>query len=114
MDNDYTQIVDNVADRIGLAIEQVQPIAETLVRETQILGVAHASLGLVILVCAAWMACYTYRFATKKEDRNGDADILAVIPGMAALLIGAVGLIVVSEGLSMWFAPTLHILGKVL
>lgn len=55
------EVVNTLADRLGIAVEKLVPVAETLVREVVVRNWAHAGLFLVAFVIVSCLGLYCYR-----------------------------------------------------
>ena len=92
------QVVDKLAEKIGLAVDKVQPIAEEVVRQyaAREVFMARSLLAFSVLcITAAVMGAYSLCTMDDKESSEGKivASIMAVMVGGFAF----VGCIIVSS-----------------
>ena len=111
-------IVDNLADKLGIAVEQLQPIAETVVAETARLGAMYLWMiaGSVVAVLMFCIPVLVSAWRKKLDFGSGD-DANTAIFGIAlasAIIVPVLGAVMTADALEMYAAPTLHVLTTVL
>ena len=70
--NDVNQVVEKVAEKIGVAVDVIQPVAETLLLETQRVGIAYFCFAVGTLTIAIIFGNVVMRGMRKaiKEDEE--------------------------------------------
>lgn len=112
--NVVNQVVDKLAEKIGIAAEKLAPVAEEAIRQVSHLGIANTILGFLCL-CATAILCRTAWRSCKCVDRHSEAECavgLGAICAIAAMVLCCIGIVTVNIGLSQWLAPLPHLLGK--
>lgn len=84
-------MVDNLATKLGVAVEQLQPVAETMIHEIQFKGVAGAVTASIACIACIFFARFGYRLCSKNKW-----DILEdeVMPGIMAMTLFGIGAII--------------------
>lgn len=107
------EVVDKLAEKIGLAADKITPVAETVVAEVTALGTAYIMFGSAMLVvaligAASLVICSikASRLITAHEDGDAPWIVGAVLGGVAMLFGFVSGLVHLTEGLKMWLRPT--------
>ncbi len=105
-------VVDNLADKLGIAVEKLQPIAETAIAETSRLGMANCCLG---VVCFILLISATTIFLKYMKGKDADDNVVAVVVWVfSSVLLSIFGLLSIADGLAQWLAPTMHVIDRVL
>ena len=104
------EVVDKLADKIGIAAEKIQPIAEETVRQVSCKGMIIFGIGafLLLIGIVALGVCYK---TGKKALEDDDYFPGAVISGVVCLLLFVTGMVTLLDGLILWIAPLPHIFG---
>jgi len=86
--NQINQVVDNVADKLGLAVEKVAPIAETMVQEVITRGMVMAALygiatiiGVLIIVILIFTRMKRIKSVGKGWE-NSESEITYFVVGI--------------------------------
>lgn len=109
---DSTQIndiVDKLADKIGIAAESIAPIAQEMVREISAHGAAQVAMGVIVLLGFTLASFGFYKLLGKAKT---DEAMFGSVCGM--IICGGYGLIAgmldISNGISQLTAPTVYLL----
>lgn len=118
--DDIGQVVDKLAEKVGVAADRLAPIAEEVVAQVSRLGLAYVVFGAIALALGAICAPYLARvlFARAKAIALVPLDeysnryrvseqyistIICLCIGITICCGSALGLL--CEGLSRWLAP---------
>lgn len=114
---DAEKIVDKLAEKIGVAVDKLQPVAEETIRQVQVQGLLRAGFGLLSAILVGVFVCWSFRTLghwEKKLDetnRNDRETMEWIFVGRLVTLILATlcwsGCVFVGMywGLSAYFAP---------
>lgn len=114
--NAINQVVDKLADKIGVAADKLMPLGERALREVSGAGLATAIVGVLLLGVAALSAILCRRAFPKSITLPPDDSV----PYIAASIVGALatvgcvvgGLLAIYHGLIMWLAPLYSLVAK--
>jgi len=95
MTNDITIIIDKLAEKLGSTVEAVQPHAEELVRQVVVRGYILAMFGGLLALLGVGIMFGAVSLWRAEAKRNQFAD------GIAPILIGFIGIILISTGLGV-------------
>jgi hypothetical protein len=106
--NEIGTVIGMVCDKVGLAVNQVQPLAEEVVRQYQARAMAWLIVCSTVIVTAVIVLRVSVRkISVAKEPEV--ADILAAIFAGTALLIASVAF---CANIGDYFAPLCGLIGK--
>lgn len=117
--NVVNQVVDKLAEKIGIAADKLAPVATEAIRQVSALGSWYCLMAsvcaVVVLICAGQIQ----RAAAAYYEEHGPAygkDALCAARVSVCVFIGLllffVGIRLVAEGLPRWIAPLAYLLGK--
>ena len=113
---DVGAVVDKLAEKIGVAVEKLMPVAQEVIRQVRLVGVVEAVTGAAFLVMAVVCALLFKRVVTVAEatgrEYTGSALVMSMALGTAAVLLFILGIVFVPDGLIQYVAPLPHLLGK--
>lgn len=107
MGEELNQVIDKVAEKIGVAVEAAGPIAETMVRETATLGMAGVIAG-VILFALGYLSVFGVLVHVQSKDNSDDMDTMLPV-AIGAIVLLVVGIVAIARSVPLWLAPTCHI-----
>ena len=103
--------IEKVAEKVGLAVDRLQPVAEELVHQVQMWGLFRACAGAVCLT----LFFYLFWFMGIKRVKDIEDDM--TIKGVRCIMfivvgffLGLAGIISITEGLHSYIAPLTRIL----
>ena len=94
--SDVNVIVDNLANKIGVAAEKMQPIAEEMVQEvvrSNMVFVYSCVAVFLVALLLSWTHCYIcFRCAKKTSDEDTQTawEVGGVIPAAIVMLIATI------------------------
>ena len=111
--NSVNQVVDKLAEKIGVAADKLMPLGEETIRQVQARGLMQAGIGAMFLLVPVVLGLLCWRY-NKKLDAMKSSDVCPLmatgfVVGGIALIIGAM---VAYYGMSEWLAPLPCLLGK--
>ena len=106
-----SEVVDKLAEKIGVAAEQLAPIAEETVRQVSIRGIAYAGLGVLGLLVATVLAKMAICVVSKMDDGEVKVIVIAIVLVAICLVLGF-SIAGIVSGISQWLAPIPYLLGK--
>lgn len=112
MDTQINNIVDKLAEKLGIAVTELTPLAHTVIAETRMEGVLYICCGILLssLIICVWRIIYKLPLE-KESDREG-AKIASSIACSIALFLTAL-LTFVGSGSSL-VAPTKTVIKEML
>lgn len=110
------QIIEKIAEKIGLAVEKVEPFAKEVVSQYQSEQLLYAMAGLITLVLAVGVGVFLYWVATAKNEdgyrRFGlNDDTCIVLGALFGVLPLVLGMIYFFLCLGRYIAPLPNLLG---
>lgn len=104
------QFIEKVAQKLGLAVDRLQPLGETIIREyvraawVQAIGCAFFTIALLLLLRWCWIA--GHKAADGGYGKGDVFVIMGIIVGIAAIIFAAG----IMDALSDICAPTYYVL----
>lgn len=98
---DWGSLLDKLAEKLGVAVEALRPLAETVVREYVLMHIFWG--GALLLAAAASVAGirWSLRIPTAVMDDDNPARVLLpLLLGLAALVFFLVGMMSVAQALA--------------
>ncbi len=112
------EVVDKLANKIGLAAEKLQPLAEETVRQYANWGIAQVCLGvctlgvtILLLYASSRLFIAGHKPEVRDKGVTDDYESLSVVAFLAAMGAALTALILISMGIKAWVAPIAGILG---
>ena len=112
--NSVNQIIDKLAEKLGIAVEKVTPLAEEYIRQIQTKGMICVIFGVTLLLLALvlWGIDIYHIKRGGKENWGDEGRITTVILlSIANVAITLSVIFILFHGLVMIFAPYTRILG---
>jgi len=108
MTSNVTEVIDKLAEKVGIAATKLTPVAEEILRQVSARGMAYIICGgaVFLLGLGFWVA--SIMFSRRGEIDDGGP---AICYGSVGFLACIAGLALLVEGLSQHIAPLPHILG---
>jgi len=102
-------VIDKLAEKLGIAVEQVKPLAETVIREYQLQSIAGAvACGILVvigLLTLRWFA-HSIRKVLKEAPegfgRNEDATSMGQDVRIFLSVVGSIVMVIFSFACSWW------------
>jgi len=112
--NSVNQIINNVAEKTGMAARELGPLAEKAVAEYGMQQAVYAAGAGVLALVAAGMAAFFFRASWETRDRTDDFSSVCLFGG--AVMLGAFAGAVISAicDLGDSMAPTYECLKQLL
>ncbi len=107
--NEVTQVVDALAEKLGMAADKLQPIAEETVRQVTLSGKIGCAFGLALCAIALFLGLLI-PIVIKKECLDNE-DLVIPLLGLCTFGALLVGGLAIYSGLVRWLAPLPHLLG---
>lgn len=114
-------VVDNVADKVGIAAEKLIPVADRAIDEIAIRGLGMTIfimvIAIVIVIAGILIRFLMLKFsktAKKEEDKEGwqiGSTIILVVSCIIAIIVSIVG---AGSWLPEYFAPTVTLIERIL
>lgn len=115
MDGNMEVVIDKMAEKIGIAVEKLQPLAEETIRQYIARETAFAICGGIAVLFGLFLGLVCIKSAIKVgEDLSSKGDKyipLVVISGIASLIFVIVGMVEGIAGLGNALAPLPGLLG---
>ena len=105
------KVIDKIAEKAGVAVEAIQPLAEEIVREVQVRGICWVVIGVVL--CISAVAIWAKGIAPKLPglwDRR-EPPMLEIFGVSVAIVSFVGGVMAIIRGIEAYAAPTLVLLG---
>ena len=106
-----TVLVDKLSEKLGLAAEKIQPIAEEVLRQYRIEHILFTIIGVIILLVGIGTGLLLIKKGKASEDEGSDGTGLCIVGGMTIFFGLLVGLPVFVNGLVCYVAPLPNMLG---
>lgn len=112
--DEVNKVVEKLAEKIGVAVEKLAPIAETLVRETVALGWVTLAVSVTLLLLGLLIAVLGWKGFCRLRDATDTECALPVVilSAFATLGLWVFGLThLFGSALPRIVSPTRHLLG---
>lgn len=109
--DEINKVVDNLAEKLGVAADKLQPLAEETVRQVQVRGLMNALIAVAVaamIVAAGWRV----RVQAAKRLDASDAVQVEMASWFITVLAVTIALIPFCNNLSQYIAPLPYLLGK--
>lgn len=106
-------VVDKVAEKLGVAVSKIEPIAQQVLNEVAVWGFARIIIG-CLLGCLAVVCALLIVYAVRKVEEESTVLAVCLPCGIIGLVSGAVMGINIGEGIRMYCAPTLYALNQMM
>ena len=110
--NETNQVIDRLAEKIGVAVNQLRPVTQELLAQTRTLGIVYVAFGIAIGAVTVAILIGIWRQIPKGGDILDVADPMLSVTGFVTFILGggfALGFI--AEGFPMLVAPLRSVLG---
>lgn len=109
-DKTINAVVDNLAAKIGVAADNLQPIAETLVRETQMKWMLSAVVAMIVFSVVAWVQRQIWNAPKGEDEQQSDYDNFKFGSALVAAAICLLAFLFASEAAIKAMSPTLTLI----
>lgn len=113
MNNAVNVVVNNLADKLGEAVETVGTVSRTIVQETAHVGFVYTMIGcaLIIVACLSIVhPIYVWLYVDEQKKHDGTV-CLSIINAIICLVAG---LATVAASLNDWLAPTREVVRELI
>ena len=104
-------LVDKLVEKIGLAVNKLQPITEEVLRQYQMEHIFLTIVGAIILLTGIGTGLLLIKKGKALDDNDGEGIGLYIVGGLSIFFGLFVGLPVFINGLACYIAPLPNILG---
>ena len=111
---DSDQFIEQLAEKLGVAVEVIKPVAEETLRQVALRGCANVVIGIGMLWLFLGVTYLCVRLVKKCCAGGSESEffgVMAFLAGVFSLTMLIAGGIHVSEGIGEWLAPLPTILG---
>jgi hypothetical protein len=107
--NEIGTVIGMVCDKVGLAVDKVQPLAEEVVRQYQARAMAWMIVCATLFVIGIPLIIFCLKRVSNHEDGGEVQDILTAVIAVAVLLNAGVAF---CANIGDYFAPLCGLIGK--